>query len=324
MKKIIRIGTRGSPLALIQAEQVKKNLFSLYPDHQKNLEIEIVPIRTSGDWKPEQKEQSFLDLGGNKGLFTKEIEEALLTNYIDIAVHSMKDVASWLPESLEIAVTLPRLDPRDAFICGKAPYLEALPKGSTVGTSSLRRQAQILAKRPDLKVISLRGNVETRLQKLADGVADATLLAVAGLTRLGAAARITSIMETGEMLPAASQGAIGIEIRSEDTDIKVMLSPLNCEKTFACVLAERAFLKILDGSCHTPIAALATITGKDIKIEALAAKPDGTSLIRMSHQGSTDKAETVGTELGHKMKSKLPPDFFSNSSPVPRPPSHNS
>jgi hydroxymethylbilane synthase len=207
MKKNMRLGTRGSPLALVQAEEVKKKLLSLHPEAS----IEIVPIRTIGDWQNGQKDQRLIDLGGNKGLFTKEIEEALQHGAIDMAVHSMKDVASMLPTNLVIAAILDREDPRDAFVGSTQHTLDALPSGSTIGTSSVRRQAQILARRPDLRVVPLRGNVDTRLKKLGDGIADSIILAVAGMTRLGLANKISSIVETDIMLPAAAQGAIGIE-----------------------------------------------------------------------------------------------------------------
>ncbi len=311
MKKNIRLGTRGSPLALVQAEEVQKKLRAAHPNLGSEAEIEIVPIRTSGDWKPENKERSFIELGGNKGLFTKEIEEALQSGHIDMAVHSMKDVASWLPPGLEIAVVLERIDPRDIFIGRKVRTLDELPSGATVGTSSLRRQAQILARRPDLRVVPLRGNVDTRLKKLSDGIADATLLAVAGMTRLGVTAQISSIMETDIMLPAAAQGAIGIEIRNGDEDMRRLLAPLNDADTHACVNAERALLRVLDGSCQTPIAALARLTAGDrITLDALVARPDGTSLIRLQHSGPVRQAETIGADLGHKFKGMLPADFF--------------
>lgn len=310
MNKITRLGTRGSPLALLQAEEVRKKLLASYPELATD-GIDIVPIRTSGDWKPEQKDQSFIDLGGNKGLFTKEIEEALLSNRIDLAVHSMKDVANVLPDRLEIAAFLERIDPRDAFISTKAKTLADLPKGAVVGTCSLRRQAQILAHRPDLKIVALRGNVDTRIKKLESGVADATILAVAGLTRLGMDHRISSILDTDIMLPSVAQGAIGIEIRRDDERMKKLLAPLNHKKTSQCVTAERTVMKILDGSCKTPLAAYAQfISDGEIKLEALAAKPDGTSIVRLSQTGTADKAENLGVELGQKLKSQLPPDFF--------------
>jgi len=312
MRKAIRLGTRGSPLALIQAETVRKKIIESTPNIIQEYEIEIVPIRTSGDWRPEHKERSFNELGGNKGLFTKEIEEALLENHIDFAVHSMKDIASKLPEALEIAAILERMDPRDAFISPKARTLEELPSGSIVGTSSLRRQSQILARRPDLNIVPLRGNIDTRLAKLTQGIADATLLAVAGLTRLKAQDRWSSIMDTDMMLPAAAQGAIGIEIRRDDYVINKLIAPLKSSKTMICISAERAMLKFLDGSCHTPIAALAKLNDYNIvTLEGLVARPDGTSLWRFMHSGPSENAEEVGIELGQRFKSVVPSNIFS-------------
>ena len=311
MKKILRLGTRGSPLAIVQAEDVRKRIYAAHHGSTEYFEIEIVPIRTSGDWHPEHKERSFIELGGNKGLFTKEIEEALKSDYIDMAVHSMKDVASWLPDGLQIAAILDRIDPRDAFISHKAPTLDQLPAGAVIGTSSLRRQSQILARRPDLQVVALRGNIDTRLKKMADGIADATLLAVAGMTRLSVKDRMASILDTDIMLPAAAQGAIGIEIRRDDINMQGILARINCEKTTICVSAERAMLKFLDGSCHTPIAALAKLTADNqVLLDGLVARPDGTAVIRHQIKGAITDSEAIGTELGRRIKSELPLDFF--------------
>jgi hydroxymethylbilane synthase len=311
MKKILRLGTRSSPLALIQAEDVRQKLFQANPELVANHEVEIIPIRTTGDWKPENKERSFIELGGNKGLFTKEIEDGLLTGHIDLAVHSMKDVATWLPDGLEIAALLERIDPRDAFISNIAHTMDELKPGAIIGTCSLRRQAQILARRPDLRIVSLRGNVDTRLKKLAQGVADATLLAVAGMVRLGVSDRISSIMEPAVMLPAAAQGALGIEIRKGDDFMRRLLAPLNHHATSVCVIAERALLKALDGSCYTPIGALGRLTdGNRLILEGMVAKPDGTSIVRMDNRGPLDQGEAIGSELGNRMKAELPLDFF--------------
>lgn len=311
MKKVIRLGTRGSPLAIVQAEDVKQRLYKNHPHLEKDAEIEIVPIRTSGDWRPEHKEQTFVEMGGNKGLFTKEIEEALQARYIDMAVHSMKDVSSWLPDDLNIAAILDRADPRDAFISYKARSLAELPAGSIVGTSSLRRQSQILAHYPSLQIVPLRGNVDTRLKKMADGAADATLLAVAGMTRLRVMDRIASVIDTDVILPAAAQGAIGVEIRHDDEDMRQYLAPLNDQDTAICISAERAMLQLLDGSCHTPIGALARIVDQNqILLEGLIAKPDGTAIIRQHIKGPVSMAKKIGTELGQILKSKMPLDFF--------------
>lgn len=311
MKKTIRLGTRGSPLALIQAKEVQKQLTAAHPNMGNDLEIEIVPIRTTGDWNPEQKERSFIELGGNKGLFTKEIEDALLSDHIDMAVHSMKDVASALPDQLEIAALLERLDARDAFIGRTARTVDELPKGATVGTSSLRRQSQLLAHRPDLHVVPLRGNVDTRLKKLADGIADATLLAVAGLQRLGMTNRISSIMEMDVMVPAAAQGAIGIEIRRGDEQMRKWLAPLNSTATTTCITAERALLKVLDGSCHTPIGAYAHIQPNgQVLLQVAVGRANGTGMIRLQDSAPQKEAEELGKKMGHKLKTQLPPDFF--------------
>jgi hydroxymethylbilane synthase len=311
MKKTLRLGSRGSPLALLQAEETQKKLFASCPGLAEEVEIQIVPIVTSGDWRPEHREQSFRELGGNKELFTKEIDEALLDGHIDMAVHSMKDVGTWLPERMEFMAVLQRVDPRDAFIGRDAQRLEDLPKGATVGTASLRRQAQILAFRPDLRVVPLRGNVETRLKKLAEGQADATLLALAGLTRLGLRDRVSSVLSTDIVLPAAAQGAIGIAARRDDDDVRSLLQKINVRDAFVCVAAERAFLRKLDGSCHTPIGALALLdTVGRLHIEGVAAKPDGTSVVRMHANGAAEAAEQIGDALGERVKDALPPDFF--------------
>ena len=310
MKKLLRLGSRGSPLALIQAEEVKRRLLS-EPDFAREFEVQIVPILTSGDWKPEHKERRFIEMGGNKGLFTKEIEESLFTKQIDMAVHSMKDLANCLPLGLEIGAILEREDPREAFISHKAPTLDELPSGAVVGTSSLRRQAQILARRPDLKVTALRGNVGTRLQKLADGIADATILAVAGLSRLGFTDRITSIIPTDVILPAGAQGSIGIEIRSDDSEMRKIASKLNVDSSARCIRAERAMLCTLDGSCQTPIGAMAKLNGNRLDLEGVAARPDGTGFLKIVHSGDAGDPEAIGNELGHKFRSELPADFFS-------------
>jgi hydroxymethylbilane synthase len=275
------------------------------------VDIQIVPIRTSGDWRPGHKELSFRDIGSNKEIFTKEIELALQTGHIDMAVHSMKDVASWLPEGLQIAAMLARIDPRDAFIGRNVAKLEDLPKGAALGTSSVRRQAQILGVRPDLRVVPMRGNIETRLKKLAEGQADGTLLAMAGLIRLSLQERASPI-DTAIMLPSAAQGAVGIEIRGDDEDMRRLAAAINVRATSICVTAERALLQTLEGSCHTPIGALAQWTDNDhIRLDAMTARPDGTSALRLDIKGEAAAAATLGVELGEKMKSLLPPGFFS-------------
>jgi hydroxymethylbilane synthase len=308
MKKILRLGTRGSPLALVQAETARAKLLGSGP---VDADIEIVPIRTSGDWRPGQKNQTFLETGGDKGLYTKEIEEALLSGVIDMAVHSMKDVPSRLPDGLEIPFLLERGDPRDVFIGKEKATLETLPAGAVIGTASLRRQAQILARRPDLRVVPLRGNVGTRLEKLAKGEADATVLALAGLQRLGLQNHVSSILEPEIMLPSAGQGAIGIEIRRDDQNIRDILKPIHCASTASCIEAERAFLLALDGSCSTPVGALARLKeGGGLTLDVLMARPDGSEIIRMSRSGSAEDAAAIGKKLGEDAKRRLPPDFF--------------
>ena len=311
MKKILRLGSRGSPLALWQAEETKKTLFATNPDFAETTEIEIIPITTSGDWQPEHREQSFRELGGNKELFTKEIDEALLSGHIDMAVHSMKDVGTWLPSNLEIVATLPRADPSDAFIGRTAQKFEDLPEGAVIGTASLRRQAQLLQHRPDLRIMPLRGNVETRLKKIADGQADATILALAGLQRLGLQNHVSSILSTDIMLPAAAQGAIGLAARQDDRDMRNILQAINHRDTFVCVMAERAFLRKLDGSCHTPIGALATLDDAGhIHLDGVIAKADGSSVVRMQTSGAADKAEQIGEDLGTRIKATVSSDYF--------------
>jgi hydroxymethylbilane synthase len=303
---LVRIGTRGSPLALIQAQEVRTRLIEAWPDLAAVGAVTIVPIKTSGD---RIQDRTLADAGG-KGLFTKEIEEALLSGTVDIAVHSMKDMPTWLPEGLTIPCLLPREDPRDALI-GGARALADLPSGAIVGTSSLRRQAQLLALRPDLRVVSLRGNVETRLRKIAAGEADATLLALAGLKRLGMADRAGAILSAEEMLPAVAQGAIGVECRSADTRAHELLAPLNDRATSIAVAAERALLARLDGSCRTPIAALAVLAKDNaIRLDALIATPDGRRVLRAQRSGSSADAFALGDDAGQELRRSGGPDFF--------------
>jgi hydroxymethylbilane synthase len=301
----LRIGTRGSPLALAQAAMVRARLaeaHGLAPER-----IEVRTIRTTGDTI---RDRPLSELGG-KGLFTKEIEEALAAGDVDLAVHSAKDMPTVLPDGLIIAAVLPREDPRDVLISRKANSLRTLPANAVVGTASLRRQAQVLALRPDLKVVPLRGNVETRLRKLEAGEADATLLALAGLKRLDLAGRATAILSTEEMLPAVGQGAICIEIRADDEDLRRLLAPLDDRATAVCVTAERACLAELDGSCHTPIAALAELeSGESLRLRALIALPDGSSVHRDERRGPVNDAEALGRAAGRALKARAEPAFF--------------
>jgi hydroxymethylbilane synthase len=303
----IRIGTRGSPLALAQAEMVKAGLGAAHPALAVAGAVEIVVIKTTGD---QIQDRALSEIGG-KGLFTKEIEEALADGRIDVAVHSMKDVPTQLPEGLEIACLLEREDPRDVLISSKGSSIADLPQGAVIGSASLRRQAQLLALRPDLKVVTLRGNVGTRLNKLAKGDADATLLALAGLKRLGKADVATAILDMTEMLPAVAQGAIGLEIRATDRRMRDLLAPLHHAATAAAVTAERACLAELEGSCRTPIAAYAELMPDgQLHLRALVAKPDGTSLHRDERSGPAADAERLGRDSGRALKSLAGPGFL--------------
>ncbi len=304
----IRIGTRGSPLALVQARMVRDALAAAHADLRGADDIQIVPIKTTGDAVQDRK---LMEIGG-KGLFTKEIEEALLDGRIDCAVHSMKDMPTWLPDGLVIGAMLVREDARDALFARTGKRIAELPRGATVGTASLRRQAQLLALRPDLLVVALRGNVETRLRKLAAGEADATLLAVAGLKRLGLLDKAAAIIDSDEILPAVGQGAIGVEIRADDARLRALLAPLDHGATTLCVTAERACLAELDGSCHTPIAAYAELAadGRDLRLRSLIALPDGTAVHRDEREGPTTDPVALGRAAGKLLKAAAAPAFF--------------
>jgi len=255
--------------------------------------FEIRVYKTTGDAIQDRP----LSEAGGKGLFTKEIEEALLAREIDLAVHSMKDMQTMLPPGLVIGAVLPREDVRDAFISLTHASLAALPPGAVVGTSSLRRQSQVRRLRPDLEVVSLRGNVQTRLRKLAEGIADATLLACAGLKRLGLSERITSVLETRDMLPAVAQGAIAVEIREDDTETAAVLAPLDDRPTALCVAAERAFLARLEGSCRTPIAGLAELQGETLSLRGMVFSLDGARFFEAERMAPASEAATLGTTV---------------------------
>jgi hydroxymethylbilane synthase len=300
----IRIGTRGSKLALVQAYQLRDRLMAAHGLTEADFNLAI--IKTSGDIITDQPLSAF----GGKGLFTKEIEEALIASEIDVAVHSMKDMPTKLPEGLEISCLLPREDVRDAFISLKVERLDALPEGAVLGTSSLRRQAQVKRLRPDLRVITYRGNVDTRLRKLAEGEADATLLAVAGLRRLGLEDRITALIETDAMLPAIAQGAIGIETRIGDTRMQELLAPLHHQETSICVEAERAFLAELDGSCRTPIAGLATISGDRLEFRGEILLPDGSESHSTRRHGTPADAAAIGIDAARELLHAAGPGFL--------------
>jgi hydroxymethylbilane synthase len=292
----LRIGTRGSPLALIQAGAAREALVTAHGLDPEA--VVIVPISTTGD---RERNRSLAEIGG-KGLFTKEIEEALLEGAIDIAVHSMKDLPAELPDGLAIAAMLPREDPRDAFISPVAPTLQALPRGARLGSSSVRRAAQALHLRPDLEIVPFRGNVETRLKKLEAGVAAATFLAMAGLNRLGLGGTATAIMSVEEMLPALAQGAIGLETRAADTAVIDLVQAVDDPATAAAVAAERGFLKALDGSCRTPIAGLAVLEGALLRFRGAALTADGRQVFEAVREGPAGEAAALGADAGREVR----------------------
>lgn len=306
---VVRIGTRGSPLALAQAYETRDKLKSSHPELGEEGAIEIVIIKTTGD---KILNQPLADIGG-KGLFTKEIDDALLEGSIDIAVHSMKDVPTYLPEGTILPCNLPREDVRDAFICPTAASLAELPSGSVVGSASLRRQSQLLYRYPSLKVVNFRGNVQTRIRKLSEGSVQATLLALAGLKRLSMTEHITAILSTDEMLPAIAQGAIGIACRTGDEKIERYLASLNHEETRLAVACERSFLETLDGSCRTPIAGYA-YRDKDgnCSFQGLIASPDGTRVIEAQRKGlyQYDDMVAMGKDAGQELLQRAGPGFF--------------
>jgi hydroxymethylbilane synthase len=290
---VLRIATRKSPLALWQAEHVATLLRAAHA----GLDVELLPMSTQGD---RIQDRSLAAIGG-KGLFIKELEVALAERRADIAVHSMKDVPAEMPQGFVIAALLARADPRDALLCLRGSALSDLPAGAKLGTSSLRRRAQILAARPDLAIEPLRGNVDTRLARLENGALDAIVLACAGLVRLGLESRITTRLAPGTMLPAVGQGAIGIECRSDDTRTRALVGALDDAATHTALAAERAFARTLGGSCQSPIAALARIEGDRLTLEGLVAEPDGSRLLRESISGVCARAETLGEELARRL-----------------------
>jgi hydroxymethylbilane synthase len=285
LNKIV-IATRESQLALWQAEHVKARLMALHP----GLEVELLGMTTQGD----QILDSPLSRIGGKGLFVKELEVAMAEGRADLAVHSIKDVPMDLPEGFELTAISQREDPRDAFVSNKYPSLEALPSGARVGTSSLRRQAQLRARLPHLDVDTLRGNVNTRLRKLDEGQYDAILLAAAGLKRLGFDSRITAILEPEESLPAVGQGALGIEIRSGNPELAALLAPLNDPATAACVRAERAMSRKLQGGCQAPIGGFAVVRDDKLFLRAFVADLEGIRFYRATAEGPVDAPEQVG------------------------------
>jgi len=301
---ILRVGSRGSPLALAQARELQSRLAAacgLAPDR-----IEIKTIRTTGETIVDRP----LAEAGGKGLFTKEIEEALLAGAIDIAVHSSKDMPTVLPAGLVLAGFLPREDPRDALISRKAKSLRELPRAAVVGTASLRRQALLKRLRPDLVIVPLRGNVETRLRKLESGGIDATVLALAGLKRLGLGAAATAVLDIDEFLPAVGQGAIGIETRADDAETRALVAAVDDPDTAIAVTAERAFLAVLDGSCRTPIAGHARVSDGTLRFHGLIAKTDGSEALDVRREGATADAAALGADAGRELKSRAGLGFF--------------
>lgn len=293
LEKTLKIATRQSPLALWQANYVKDRLQQLYPD----LTIELVPMVTKGDVILD----SPLAKIGGKGLFVKELENALLTQEADIAVHSMKDVPMQFPEGLGLAVICQREDPRDAFVSHSYRTFAELPQGAVVGTSSLRRQCQLKALRPDLDIRSLRGNVGTRLSKLDNGDYDAIILASAGLIRLGLADRIASFIDVEQSLPAAGQGAVGIECRTDDMQVQALLAPLADAETTYCVRAERAMNNHLQGGCQVPIGGYAVLQQGQLYLRALVGDIDGSRIIRAEGKSPVENAEVLGVQIAEQL-----------------------
>ena len=283
----------------MQAESVARRLEAASP----GLTSELVVIKTTGD---HVLDRPLSEIGG-KGLFTKEIEEALFDGRIDLAVHSLKDVATVLPDGLDLAAVLPREDVRDALIAGALTGLDQLPEGAVVGSSSLRRRAQLLALRPDLQVVNLRGSVQTRMTRVANGDIHATLLAMAGLNRLGRADAASAPIATDALLPAVAQGAIACEIRADDDATRALLAPLDHPETARAVTAERAFLRALDGSCRTPIAAYAHFDGDELAFEGLLAYPDGAKLWRAQRRGPAADAVKLGDDAGREVRAEAGP-----------------
>ena len=290
---ILRIATRKSPLAMWQAEHIKARLMALHPE----LEVELVTFTTQGD---KILDTPLAKIGG-KGLFVKELEAAMLDGRADIAVHSMKDVPMEFPEGLELGVICDRENPQDAFVSNRYKSLDELPQGAVVGTSSLRRQCQIQQQRPDLEIKSLRGNVQTRLSKMDAGEYDAIILAAAGLLRMEMQERIASYIPAEQSLPAGGQGALGIEWRTGDSAIHELVKPLHDEHTAACVLAERALNRRLQGGCQVPIAAYAELTSSELFLRGLVGSVDGKTILRSEQRGGADNAEQLGIQAAEHL-----------------------
>lgn len=294
--KAVRIATRKSPLALWQAEHVAARLRALH----SGLEVTLVEMSTAGD----RFLQAPLSTIGGKGLFVKEIEQALLDGRADVAVHSLKDLTSFMPEALCLAATPEREDPRDAFVGLTAKSVAELPQGARIGTSSLRRGCLLLERRPDFKLVSLRGNVQSRLRKTEEQNLDGTVLAYAGLKRLGLAARVTEVLTAEQSLPAVGQGVLAVQCRRADAEILRLLAPLDDVTTRTAVAAERAFLASLEGGCSVPIAAYAEVEGDALWVRGLIGSPDGTRVVRGERRGKTSEAPELGAALANELSAR--------------------
>jgi len=301
---LLRIGTRGSPLALAQAHELQRRLADALAVEPAALEIRV--IKTTGDLV---QNRPLVEIGG-KGLFTKEIEQALIDGAIDVAVHSAKDIPAALPDGLVLTACLPREDARDAFISRKAASFAALAPGAVVGTASPRRQAMVKRLRPDLAVVPLRGNVETRLKKVAVGEVDATLLAMAGLKRLGLAGAATAPLDLDDFIPAVGQGVIALETRADDAATRGRLAGVGDAAAATALTAERAFLAVLEGSCRTPIAGHARLSDGALHFRGLIARPDGSASHAAERRGSVADAEALGRDAGRELRARGGPDFF--------------
>ena len=304
MVRSMRIGTRGSPLALAQAHETRRKIAASQRIAEEA--IEIIVIKTSGDMIQDRA----LSEAGGKGLFTRELDIAMLENRIDIAVHSSKDLPTVLPDGIVVAGYLPREDVRDALICNDARTIADLPKDARIGTASLRRAAQMKRLRPDFRIELLRGNVETRLSRIREGVVDATLLAHAGLRRLGLAHHAAAILDVDDFLPAVGQGAVGITARPDDHRTLEALAPVLAVETGLAVTTERAFLRVLDGSCRTPIAGLATVADGRIQFRGMVLRPDGSEWREITDSGLIAEAAAIGTRAGTALRAQLPADFL--------------
>jgi hydroxymethylbilane synthase len=300
----LRIGSRGSPLALVQAQAVRGRLAAALGCADDEIAIEV--IKTSGD---RIQDRSLADAGG-KGLFTKEIEEALIERRIDLAVHSAKDMPTVLPAGLAIAACLPREDVRDVLIARGATSLAALPRGAAVGTASMRRQALVLHARPDLRVVTFRGNVETRIAKLERGEADATLLALAGLNRLGLSGAATAVLPVDDFLPAVGQGIVAVETREDDARVCGMLALIDDADASTALLAERAYLAALDGSCRSPIAGHAVMEAGRVRFRGMVLRADGSEVFETQRVGARTEAAALGRDAGEELRRRAPADFW--------------